>query len=765
MRTLFFTITLLLGCCIAGTVLAEESYHFKEGFADLNDLKAKGWIRNCGGSTSANFIRGDFGGTYVPKFDKDSNGESKDFTSPEVNGAGKLSFWYKTNSVANRLSLHVSIIQNGQATEIKKIAYSEIKTDWNECSVNINLPAAEKFQIRFWAELEDAGATATLVIDDISLSHYTATEPEPEPETVERIRVNFSDPIWGEAIERPASGAYPSSEINGFKLTAATLITGGRIAMDKQSNGGCIEFPWLAGVEEIDIDASVGTEGNTFAVQEYRYDSWYTLESIVASKTTTTYTLNKLGITAPVKLRIANTSSGTTNIYRITTRTQEDVSKLSLLSSSVEEGAVCYYNLTKSITLTYNKELAAGTGTISLNETSIPVSACTFAGNTVSIPVSLSAVSSGNTAYTLSIPAGAFAESGNTENANAAININFSTYKTVAVPEGYTSLIDVAYLNADPAQNRMDIYFPENPEAPVPVVINIHGGGWNHGEKESQTGYAVYFKMGFAVANVEYRMTPQATAPAAIEDIRCAMMYLINNAASLNIDPTKIVLQGGSAGAHLAMTAAYLDQDHRFNPDCLPNKPYKIMAVIDKYGPSKLNDFMYYSSLVSWLGSYAGDEAFVKSISPYYLVNEQSAPTYIIHGDADPTVPYSQSEKMEEVLVEKGVKYQFTTVPGGGHGGFPDEYNTRMSEEITSFLQEILSGNSAINGAVSQKVFQPRIDGDTISLDIEGTMAAYVYDISGKLLMHSTEKELTVDRKGIVILKVITPEGVYIAKI
>ena len=54
-------------------------------------------------------------------------------------------------------------------------------------------------------------------------------------------------------------------------------------------------------------------------------------------------------------------------------------------------------------------------------------------------------------------------------------------------------------------------------------MINIHGGGWNHGVKESQTGFNTFFKMGFAVANIEYRMTPQATAPAAVEDTRCAL--------------------------------------------------------------------------------------------------------------------------------------------------------------------------------------------------------------------------------------------------
>ncbi len=526
-----------------------------------------------------------------------------------------------------------------------------------------------------------------------------------QAETVDRIQVNLNDTGWGEAIERPASGSYPSSEINGFKLTAAALITGRRIAMDRQSNGGSIEFPTLKSIEEIDIYANVGTEGNTFALQEYHRGSWNTIETIPGVKAgVTMHTIKNLGKTSPVRLRIANTSGGTINIYRIVSRTPEDVNNLTLLTSSVEESGVCYYNLTKNISLKYNKTLVAGSGSIDLNGTAIPVSACTFKDDTVLIPVDLLAVPSGNTSYTLTVPAGTFVESGNTGNQNADFTLNFYTYKTVSVPSGYTSLIDVAYLDDDPAQNRMDIYFPENPEKPVPVVINIHGGGWNHGEKESQTGYSVYFSMGFAVANVEYRMTPQATAPAAVEDIRCAMMYLVNNAESLHIDPEKIVLQGGSAGAHLAMTAAYLGHDHKFNPQCLPDKEYRIIAVINKFGPAKLDDFMFYPSLAAWLGRYAGDMEFVKSISPYYLVNPQSTPTYMIHGNADPVVPYSQSELMAGVLERNRVKHKFVTVPGGGHGKFPDQYNKQMNEEIKLFLQEILSEDASLS-PVKEKNF------------------------------------------------------------
>jgi acetyl esterase/lipase len=128
-----------------------------------------------------------------------------------------------------------------------------------------------------------------------------------------------------------------------------------------------------------------------------------------------------------------------------------------------------------------------------------------------------------------------------------------TTYKPVEYPAGFTSQLNVVYTKVKGWEGKMDIYMPSKTNKPTPVVINIHGGGWNKGVKESQTGFNTFFKAGYAVANIEYRLTQQATAPAAIEDTRCALIYLIKNADALNIDVNKIVIMGGSAGGHLAL--------------------------------------------------------------------------------------------------------------------------------------------------------------------------------------------------------------------
>lgn len=262
-------------------------------------------------------------------------------------------------------------------------------------------------------------------------------------------------------------------------------------------------------------------------------------------------------------------------------------------------------------------------------------------------------------------------------------------YDTVKYPKGYVSQIDVVYKKVKDWDGRMDIYVNPISEKPTPIVINIHGGGWNHGEKESQTGFGSFFKNGYAVANVEYRLVDKAPAPAAIEDVRCALIYLVNNAKTLNIDPNKIVIMGGSAGGHLALMAGLLGNKPIFDSDCKHPEIIKIAAIIDKYGVTDLEPLSAWKSATNWLGKNANNSKFVKSVSPINYVNEQSPPVFIIHGNADPIVPYQQSVILYNKLISVGVKTEFITVEGGLHGKFTAEQKSIESASMWKFLNSL----------------------------------------------------------------------------
>ena len=268
--------------------------------------------------------------------------------------------------------------------------------------------------------------------------------------------------------------------------------------------------------------------------------------------------------------------------------------------------------------------------------------------------------------------------------------VDIPAIKTVALPNGYSSQLNVIYTSAPDWEGKMDLYLPSKEKGPSPVIINIHGGGWSGGSKDTQGGFSSYFKAGFAVANIAYRLSGQATAPAAVEDTRCALIFLIKNAKSLNIDVNRIIIMGGSAGGHLALMGGLLANDSRFDTNCPGVKNIKVAAIIDKYGIVDVGDKRYgkfrSGSEKKWLGEKLNDQTFIESVSPIYQLKKNSPPIFIVHGDSDPTVPIQQSIDLKKKLDDLAIKNEFMIIPGGLHGQFSADQNTEINNAILKFI-------------------------------------------------------------------------------
>lgn len=264
-------------------------------------------------------------------------------------------------------------------------------------------------------------------------------------------------------------------------------------------------------------------------------------------------------------------------------------------------------------------------------------------------------------------------------------------YDPVDFPKNYIAQLNAVYVSVGSWEGKLDIYRPSASTKPTPVVINIHGGGWARGVKESQRGFGSFFKNGWAVVNIAYRLSPVAPAPAAIEDARCALMYVIKHSKELNIDTKKIVMMGGSAGGHLALMAGLLGNNHLFDTQCPGVEGINVAAIIDKYGVTDLSNssgLQKNKSARTWIGSNINNNEFLQSISPISYVTKRSPPIFIVHGESDPTVPYQQSVVLKKKLDEAGVRNYFMTVSGGVHGKFSKEQNSEMSSAIWNFLKE-----------------------------------------------------------------------------
>ncbi|MDR0620066.1 MAG: prolyl oligopeptidase family serine peptidase [Bacteroidales bacterium] len=764
-------------------VFAQE-YHYQQGFAATTP---SGWTRTSATTSSLNHTGEAFEGSYAAKFDATCINETFYLKAPVTSNAGILSFWAQRNANNTLMDLHVVKIADGIETEIQSFdaaAFPHKNTGWSKYAVAVN--EDDQVAIKFYSTIRDGNA-AWFAIDDIELTKYEDSGGSGDSLTgIKKINTDFGDGSWGEIYQsQPSSGTFSTDTINGFILNNAAVCkasmqcpTGvahtNRIALDKRANNGYVVLPLLSTVGDIEIHAQAGTLGNTFILDEEILNTWSPLGTYAPSKATDSVFTVSINRNYATRLRISNNSGGGILLYKIKTTTYQENQELNIISTVPDEGGAVYYNLTRTITLNFNKDVDYGSGYIKINDDSISVGECVINEKKVTVPVTLTSAPSGKP-YTVTVPAGAFIENGNPSLLSNIKALHFSTVKTVAYPENYSSQIDVYYSTIDSAWQRMDIYYPASSNVKVPVLINMHGGGWNHGEKESQSGFSLYFDMGFAVCNVEYRMTAAAKAPAAVEDVRCAMKYLLAHNNELNIDPMKVVFQGGSAGAHLALTAAYLQNDEKFDGGCSQfNEPYRVIAVIDKYGPTHLDEFMFYTSLVNWLGGKKDSVEFVRSISPAYMVKESVTPaTYIIHGDADPTVPYHQSELLADTLKNNNIKYMFTTVPEGGHGGFPAQYNTQMNNEIVQFLSEVLAELSVDienKPDISKKEKHVLINNGMLNIEGDDILSVEIFDVNGRNIfcangINTNIVDISSYKHGIYFVKIKTGKGTFVEKI
>ena len=275
----------------------------------------------------------------------------------------------------------------------------------------------------------------------------------------------------------------------------------------------------------------------------------------------------------------------------------------------------------------------------------------------------------------------------------------------IRVANGYRVTPNITYLRASGQDLKLDVYRPRATTGPNPTLVYFHGGGWTNGSKESSVlSFLPYLEMGWTVVNVQYRLADIAHAPAAVEDCRCALRWIYRNAEQFGFDLDRIVLTGTSAGGHLALTTGMLPESAGLDHQCPGNRnrawstgarsteELKVAAIVNWYGITDVVDLIDRTPgpsgayTVAWLGSSSNREEIARRVSPLTYVRPGLPPVLIVHGDADPTVPYQHGVRLQKALKDAGVPNELVTVPGGGHGGFTHEENMRIYEAIRDFL-------------------------------------------------------------------------------
>jgi len=279
--------------------------------------------------------------------------------------------------------------------------------------------------------------------------------------------------------------------------------------------------------------------------------------------------------------------------------------------------------------------------------------------------------------------------------------------------------LDISYTGTDNPRQCLDLFLPKAraSESPLPVIVFIHGGAWQGGDKRGGQGRVRPFVVSgrYAGVSVGYRLTGEAQWPAQIHDCNAAIRWIRANAKKHGLDPDRIGVWGSSAGGHLVAmlgtSAGVPAMDGNLGPHTKVSAA--VTCVVDFFGPtdflqmdahrvpgSKMTHDLPDSPESLLIGG--AIQSFpdrVANANPITYVTADDPPFLIMHGDDDRLVPIHQSEIFDKALKEAGVDVTFVPIAGAGHG----LRGVDTAKQVTAFfdrhLRQLILENAGPSGS------------------------------------------------------------------
>ena len=253
----------------------------------------------------------------------------------------------------------------------------------------------------------------------------------------------------------------------------------------------------------------------------------------------------------------------------------------------------------------------------------------------------------------------------------------------------------------------LDLYLPsaaEDKKLP-PLIVWVHGGAWRAGSKERMP-IGGLLDHGYAIASINYRLSPVAPFPAQVHDIKAAIRFL-RGQADLKLwryDRQKVVIAGASAGGHLAALVGVTNGHEELEGTVgdFDSESSEVAAIIDFYGPTNFLTILKQSTphglgvripaLQLLLRAQPEDVPdLARLASPVFHVDDHDPSLLMIHGDQDPQVPINQSHELDGAYkaAGSGERVQFEVIHGGHHGG-DAFYDSERIHLMDQFLIRVL---------------------------------------------------------------------------
>jgi acetyl esterase/lipase len=266
-------------------------------------------------------------------------------------------------------------------------------------------------------------------------------------------------------------------------------------------------------------------------------------------------------------------------------------------------------------------------------------------------------------------------------------------------------------------RNRLDVYRPRDAAGPCPTLFQIHGGGWTIGQKDQQALPLMYHlaHRGWVCVAANYRLSPRATFPDHLVDVKRALAWLKQHAAEIGADPDFVVVTGGSAGGHLAALVALTANDPEYQPGfedvdttvqgCVPF--YGVYDFLDSHGERGAASMAPFLERLVMKCSPVTARAAWEKASPIHRVHADAPPFFVIHGTHDSLAYVEDTRHFVAALrAASQAPVVYAELPGAQHAF--DVFHSRRSayavEAVTRFVEGLHADHVARREAAAAMV-------------------------------------------------------------
>lgn len=257
-------------------------------------------------------------------------------------------------------------------------------------------------------------------------------------------------------------------------------------------------------------------------------------------------------------------------------------------------------------------------------------------------------------------------------------------------------------VNGQPQPLLLDVVRPKGQSNDLPVILLAHGGGWVGGSRTEYRFMAnALAQQHYIAISADYRLSPDSVFPAQIQDLKCAVRWLRENAHLYRMDTRRVVAMGASAGAHLVAllgttqgmpqfegSGGHQHQSSAIDAMVLHGGPYSLGPLAREMSAHPTSDSPASLKAVSMLlgGNTDPSSKPYSDASPATYASPKSAPTLLLHGQNDTVVPHSEAVRFDALLKSKGVSSELMIMNGAGHGDFGTNPGI-VVEKLLSFIK------------------------------------------------------------------------------